>query len=225
MTIDQLPYDERPREKLIMQGLDSLSNAELIAILLHTGTREKSAIDLATDILKADKRGILFLGECSPEELQEIKGMGRAKTCQLMAAVELGRRVAAKPRVSKPRISRPADIAEMFMEEMRYQKREHFCALLINTKGEIIQKETIAVGDLSSAIVHPREVFSNAVKRCAAAVVLLHNHPSGDPGSSEEDIETTKRLVEAGEILGIKVLDHIIIGDGIFRSLKKEGFI
>ena len=151
--------------------------------------------------------------------------MGRAKTCQLMAAVELGRRVAAKPRVSKPRISKPTDIAEMFMEEMRYQKREHFCALLINTKGEIIQKETIAVGDLSSAIVHPREVFSNAVKRCAAAVVLLHNHPSGDPGPSEEDIEITKRLVEAGEILEIKVLNHIIIDDGIFKSLKKEGFI
>ena len=223
MTIENMPVDERPREKLFTEGASALSNAELIAILLHTGTKERTTLELAGDVLNADQRGIMFLGECTPEELQRIKGIGKAKTCQLLAAVELGKRAAKTRKKKLPRLTSPSEIADIFMEEMRYYKREHFNILMVYTKGELIQNESIAVGDLSSAVIHPREVFSNAVRRSAAAVVLVHNHPSGDPEPSAEDIKTTERLYEAGKLLGIRVLDHIIIGDGVFISLKREG--
>ena len=223
MAIEKMPSQERPREKLLSEGVSTLSNAELIAILLHTGTKERTALELAGDVLSADRRGILFLGECTPEELQQIKGVGKAKTCQLMAAVELGKRAAKTKKEIRPRIASASEIAGIFMEDMRYYRKEHFNVLMVNAKGEVIQNENIAVGDLCSAVVHPREVFSPAVRRSAAAVILVHNHPSGDPEPSKEDIMTTSRLSEAGKILGINVLDHIIIGDGIFVSLRREG--
>ena len=223
MAIETMPSQERPREKLLSEGVSSLSNAELIAILLHTGTKERTVLELAGDVLSADQRGILFLSECTPEELQQIKGVGKAKTCQLMAAVELGKRAARTKKNNRPRLTSPSEIADIFMEDMRYYRKEHFNVLMVNTKGEVIQNENIAVGDLCSAVVHPREVFSRAVRRSAAAVILVHNHPSGDPEPSNEDIVTTNRLSEAGRILGINVLDHIIIGDGVFVSLRREG--
>ena len=223
MAIEKMPSQERPRERLLSEGVSTLSNAELIAILLHTGTKERTALELAGDVLSADRRGILFLGECTPEELQQIKGVGKAKACQLMAAVELGKRAAKTKKEIRPKITSASEIADIFMEDMRYYRKEHFNVLMVNAKGEVIQNENIAVGDLCSAVVHPREVFSPAVRRSAAAVILVHNHPSGDPEPSKEDIVTTGRLSEAGKILGINVLDHIIIGDGIFVSLRREG--
>lgn len=225
MKINNLPQEERPREKLLGKGKEYLSNSELIAIILGNGTKDKSAIALASELLSLDKSGISFLGECTPEELQEVKGMGKAKTCQLLAAVELGKRISAAPRTERLSISSPEDIVSMFMEEMRYYKKEFFKVLLINVKGEIIEQDIVSVGDLSSAVVHPREVFTRAVRRSAAAVVLVHNHPSGNAAPSNEDIETTKRLVEAGRLMGINVLDHIIIGDGMYTSFKSEGMI
>ncbi|MBR6444314.1 MAG: DNA repair protein RadC [Firmicutes bacterium] len=223
MAIEKMPSQERPRERLLSEGVSTLSNVELIAILLHTGTKERTALELAGDVLSADRRGILFLGECTPEELQQIKGVGKAKACQLMAAVELGKRAAKTKKEIRPKITSASEIAGIFMEDMRYYRKEHFNVLMVNAKGEVIQNENIAVGDLCSAVVHPREVFSPAVRRSAAAVILVHNHPSGDPEPSKEDIVTTSRLSEAGKILGINVLDHIIIGDGIFVSLRREG--
>ena len=225
MKLKGLPQEERPREKLLFQGKESLSSAELLSILLHTGTKEKTAIQLAQEILSLDESGLLFLQNCTPEELQKIKGMGEAKVCQLLAAVELGKRVETHPRKIKKEITNPDDIVQLFMGRMRYYKKEHFMVLLINAKGKILEECEVSIGDLCSTLIHPREVFSQAVKRSAAAVVLIHNHPSGDPSPSREDLETTRRLTEAAQILGINVLDHIIIGDGTYKSLKSEGLM
>ena len=223
--IKGLPNEERPREKMIYQGKESLSNAELLAVLLRTGTREKSALELASDILSMNENGILHLEDCSIEELASIKGVGSAKACQVMAAIELGKRVAAYPRRKKAEIGRPEDIADLVMEKMRYYKKEHFCVLLLNTRGQVIEENEVSVGDLNGAMVHPREVFLQAVRRSAAAVALIHNHPSGDPSPSPEDVGITARLMESAEILGIKIVDHIIIGDGIYTSMKTEGLM
>lgn len=225
MRLNELPAWEKPREKLMREGCARLSTAEILAILLRTGTREKSAVDLAGDILSMDSRGIRFLADCTPEELRKIKGMGEAKVCELIAAVELGRRVAAAQPKICGRISCSKDIADMFMEQMRYYRKEHFFCLLINTKGDIIEEDEVSVGDLCSSVAGGREVFCNAIRRNAGSIALIHNHPSGDPTPSEQDIKTTRRLVQAGELLGIPVLDHIVIGDGCYVSMKAESLM
>jgi DNA repair protein RadC len=225
MNLKRLPDYERPREKLLTQGKECLNNAELLAILLRTGTREKSALELAHEVLAMNDEGLPGLFDNTPEELANIKGVGKAKACQILAAIELGRRVAAHPGKKRISISNPGDIADLFMEKMRYYKKEHFLTLLLDTKGNIIEEVEVSVGDLNSAPVHPREVFKRAVKRSAAAVVLIHNHPSGDPMPSNEDLEITLRLMESAKILGINVLDHIIIGDGVYYSMKAQGLM
>ncbi len=225
MKIRQLPEDERPREKLLKEGRDKLSTAEVLAILIGSGGAGRSALEVATDLLTMDSRGIAFLGECRPEEMMSVKGIGRAKACEILAAVELGKRIAACPREERRVISTSADIADAVMEKMRYYRKEHFVCMLINVKGEIIEESCISIGDLCSSVTHPREVFVDAVRRSAGSVVFIHNHPSGDPTPSEADVATTKRLIEAGQILGIPVLDHIVIGDGEYVSMKAKGLI
>ena len=225
MNIKQMPSEEKPREKLLREGSDRLSTTEILAILINSGTKEISALEIAAQLLSIDKRGVRFLAECSPEELGRIKGMGQAKICTVLAAVELGKRIAAAPVRDRNLIRSSSDIADLFMEKMRYYKKEHFVSLMINAKGEIIEETEVSIGDLCSSSTHPREVFVDAVKRSAGSVVFLHNHTSGDPSPSDTDIQTTKRLIEAGTILGIPVLDHIIIGDGIYVSMKAMGLI
>jgi len=225
MNIREMPNEEKPREKMMREGVEKLSTTELIAIILGSGTRGISALELASQVLLADKRGIRFLTECSPEEMAEINGMGTAKVCRLLAAVELGKRIASAPVEERNVIRSTTDIIDLFMEKMRYYKKEHFISLLINAKGEIIQEIEVSVGDLCSSVTHPREVFVDAIKRSAGSVIFLHNHPSGDPTPSDADIQTTERLSEVGRLLGIPVLDHIIIGDGIYYSLKADGVI
>ena len=225
MNIKQMPSEEKPREKLLREGSDRLSTTEILAILINSGTKEISALEIAAQLLSIDKRGVRFLAECSPGELGRIKGMGQAKICTVLAAVELGKRIAAAPVRDRNLIRSSSDIADLFMEKMRYYKKEHFVSLMINAKGEIIEETEVSIGDLCSSSTHPREVFVDAVKRSAGSVVFLHNHPSGDPSPSDTDIQTTKRLIEAGTILGIPVLDHIIIGDGIYVSMKAMGLI
>ncbi|SCY15932.1 RadC family protein [Alkaliphilus peptidifermentans] len=224
-TIKNLPPDERPREKLLAYGPRKLSNAELLAILLAKGSKEQSAISLAEAILSYNKEGMRFLTDCTVEELSSIKGIGLAKSSQLIAAVELGKRIALATKVNNYKIKSPEDVVDLLMEEMRYNKKEHFNILLLNTKNELIAEENISVGSLNASIVHPREVFIRAIKRSSSAIILVHNHPSGDPSPSSEDISITKRLIDAGDILGIKVLDHIIIGDGVFTSLKEKSLM
>lgn len=225
MNIRQLPNEEKPREKLLKEGKEKLSITEILAIIIGSGTGDKSALDLASEIIAMDSSGIRFLADCKPEELTRIKGIGPAKACDILAAVELGKRIATVPKEKTVRIESSSDIAGIFMEKMRYYKKEHFVNLMINAKGQIIEETEVSVGDLCSSTTHPREVFVDAVRRSAGSVVFVHNHPSGDPSPSDMDIVTTKRLMQAGEILGIPVLDHIVIGDGCYVSMRAEGMI
>lgn len=221
-TIKELPEEERPREKLKRFGTDYLSNSELLAILIGTGTKASSALMLANKIISIEKNGIGFLKDCTIEDLSSVSGIGLAKSSQIVAAIELGKRISTMPSEAKLNISKPECVAKLFMEEMRYLKKEFFKVLLLNTKNEIISIEETSVGNLNSSIVHPREVFAAAIKKSAASIILVHNHPSGNPNPSKVDIETTLRLVEAGKILGILVVDHLVIGDGTYVSLQEK---
>ncbi len=224
-TIKNMPVSERPREKMVTYGCQSLSNAELLAIVLSTGTKDKTAIDLARGILNMSNEGLRTLTNCTMEELMQIRGIGLAKASQVMAAVELGKRIALTANVNNYKIQGPEDVSNLLMEEMRYLNKEIFNIILLNTKNNVIAIENISVGSLNASIVHPREVFNIAIRRSSSAIILAHNHPSGDPKPSTEDINITKRLIEAGTIIGINVLDHIIIGDGIYFSMKEKEII
>ena len=225
MKIKLLPKDERPVEKSFSFGIEALSNSELLTLLINTGTKDKSAMELAQEIISKDKKGRGYLRESSMEELMTVTGVGKAKAARIMAAVELGKRIASKPAEEKSKVESAEDIAKLFMEELRYERREIFKTLLLDSKGGIISTETVSVGELTSTLVHPREVFNQAVKKSAAAVAFVHNHPSGDPTPSRQDFETTRRLMACGNILGIPVVDHVIIGDGQYISIANMGII
>ena len=182
VSIKDLPAEERPRERLLKRGASSLSNAELIAVLLGGGTAGVSAVNLAEKILAIDSGGIRILNDCVPEELYKIEGVGPARAACLLAAAEgLGRRLHDAPKQNRVSVSSPEKIASLFMSEMRCLKKENFKVLLLNAKNEIIMKDNVSVGSLMSSPAHPREVFSNALRRGAASVILVHNHPSGNP--------------------------------------------
>ncbi len=225
MQIKSLPENERPVEKACSNGIETLSNAELLALIIHTGTRNKSAIRLAEDVLARFSDGIGELGSCCLEELLCVDGIGKTKASTILAAVELGKRISATPKPQRFSIESCDDVANLFMEDLRYARKEHFKCVLVNAKGDILSVENISVGELSSTLVHPREVFHMAVRKSAAAIIFVHNHPSGDPNPSQEDLKTTERLIESGRLLGIRVLDHIIIGDGLFSSMRGMGLI
>lgn len=224
LMIRDVPEEERPRERMKQYGAEHLSNTELIAILLRTGIQGRSVISVAEEIYK--KAGSLqSLLELELEELLSVKGIGEAKAIQIKAGLELGRRLSRNNLLDRPKIGSPQDAAKLMMDSMRFLHQEHFVILLLNTKNQVIGQETIFVGTLNSSLVHPREVFREGIRRSAASIILLHNHPSGDPQPSKEDVDVTQRLVECGRLLGIEVLDHLVIGDGIFVSLKEKGFM
>ena len=221
-TIKELPPEERPRERLLRYGAGVLSNAELLAILLRTGTRKESAISLAHKIL-AKEQGLRYLIDSDTEQLSSISGIGQAKAAQLKAAIELGRRLSNyELGVDKP-VKCPRDVADLLMEEMRYLKKEYMKLVLLNIKCNLISVEEISIGSLNASIVHPREVFNPAIRKSSASIIMVHNHPSGDPTPSSEDIAITARIFEAGKLLGIELADHIIIGDGRYTSMKEKG--
>ncbi|WHZ00328.1 RadC family protein [Peribacillus simplex] len=224
MLIRDYPKEERPRERFLQEGPQSLSNQELLALLLRTGSREESVLQLSGRLINSFK-GLRLLKEASVEELTVIKGIGEAKAIQILASVELGRRINNLNDQDRYVIRSPEDGANYCMEEMRFLSQEHFVCLYLNTKNQVLQKTTVFIGSLNASIVHPREVFKEAFKRSAASIICLHNHPSGDPSPSREDIEVTKRLVECGKIIGIEVLDHIIIGEHKYVSLKEKGYL
>lgn len=225
--IRELPEGERPREKLQRHGAGVLTEAELIAIFLRTGTKGRSAIDLAKDLL--GRHSLASLVSAPLEDLSQIKGIGPAKAIQLKAAFEVGRRLAL-PREHTP-VNDPATAASLVREQMRDLDREEFRVVLLNTKNNLIRVADISRGSLNASIVEPREVFKDAIAASAAGMILVHNHPSGDPTPSSEDIAITKRLVKAGELLNINVLDHIILGHRTetrlqdFTSLKELGLM
>ena len=224
IMIRDLPLEERPREKLKSLGAAALSNAELLAILLRSGSRNESAVQMASRIL-ARVGGLRNLPDLSLEDLQENKGIGPDKAVTIKAALELGSRLATTPRQLAESIVTPGQAADLFMEELRYKKKEYFKILLLNTKNHVISREEISVGSLSASIVHPREIFNIPLRKSAASIILFHNHPSGDPTPSQQDLEVTRRLVDAGNLLGVTVRDHIIIGDGCFFSFREKGLI
>lgn len=225
MKIKNLPPTERPVEKCISYGIESLSNYELLAILLGSGNREKSAIGLAEEIIARDKSGIRYLMDTSIEELMQISGVGEKKAARIAAALELGKRISSFKPERKFRIDIADDVADILMEDMRYDKKESLKAILLNVKKEVISVETISIGGLSNAPVHPRDIFSPAIKKGASAIILAHNHPSGDPTPSDADIAATRSVIDSGKTLGIYVLDHVIIGDNRFTSMAEEGYI
>ncbi len=226
IMVRDLPSMERPRERLLCEGAGALSNAELLAVLLRTGTTQQSALGLAEELLSSfQESGIAgFVGK-SPEELAEIKGVGKVKAATILAAVELGRRTYEQGTAQRAVIRSPEDAALYAMPKLRYERREHFSVMLLNTKNQVLGMPVVSVGSLTASIVHPREVFHEAISHSAASMILFHNHPSGDPTPSREDLSVTQRLVKVGRIMDVPVVDHIIIGDNRFISMKKEGML
>lgn len=224
-TIKDMPKEERPREKLYKYGPKMLSNSELLAIIIRTGSKKNTALELSNRVLSLDQSGLEFLSQSSLEELMAVEGIGRCKAAQILSAIELGKRLAAYNKQDSLQITSPLDVVNLLMEEMRNFKKEYFKIIMLNIKNKIIAINDISIGSLNSSIVHPREVFKDAIKRSSASIILTHNHPSGDPTPSRQDIAVSKRLYECGELLGIKVLDHIIIGNNKYISLKEKNLI
>ena len=224
LTIKDLPTSERPRERLLAEGSTKLSDADLLAILIRSGTREDTAIQLAERIL-VEVGGLLELPRFGIEELTQIKGLGPVKAVTIQATIELAKRLSSRLRVEAVTISSPGDAASLMMEEMRHYLREHFCVVLLDTKNKVLGVEEISVGSLNTSLVHPREVFRPAIRKACASIILIHNHPSGDPTPSREDLDVTRRLFEAGQLVGIEVLDHVVIGDGRFISFREKGLM
>jgi DNA repair protein RadC len=222
--IQSWPEEERPRELLLRKGAQGLSDAQLLAILLRMGRQRSSAVEVAMEIL-ARLEGLKGLANRSQEELCAISGIGPAKAAQILAAIELGKRTLAIPLTTGLRIRGSQDIFRHYYPLLRDIRHELFKAVLLDAKHRVIRDLTVSEGSLTVSIVHPREVFNLAVRESAAAVIFVHNHPSGDPQPSEEDHALTGRLSAAGEILGIRVLDHIVIGDGTYVSFADQGWM
>jgi DNA repair protein RadC len=225
--IKEWPADERPREKMQKTGAAGLSDAELLALVIRSGdpSTKQSAIDLGRELIKHFSGNLRELGGADLSELCAIKGVGLAKATSIKAAFALASRFQARKLERLDRFTSPQQVFDYFNHEFRDSRKEYFLVLLLDGKNRIIRRVQISEGSLNQSIVHPREVFSPAVKETAAAVILVHNHPTGDPAPSSEDIAITRRLKEAGEIMGIKVLDHIIIGDGEYLSFVERGLL
>lgn len=216
-TIKDLPKVERPREKLMQYGPEKLSNSELLAILLRSGKKGENVIELANKILKRFSKD--ELPNLTFNDLKDYSGLGPAKACEIIACFELGKRLLKDKKAEI--YLKPKEIWEE-LKDLRDHKKEHFVIFYLDSRNQEIKREIISVGSLNANLVHPREVFEPAVRHLAAQIVLAHNHPSGDPEPSEDDLEITKRLTESGKILGIEVVDHIIITKTGFISFKEK---
>lgn len=221
-TIKEIPLNDRPREKMAANGAAVLTDAELIAILLRTGTAEKSAIDIASEMTADGGLYKRLAGITRLNELTNIKGLGQAKAATVLAALEIGRRIASAKPLEKIHLSCPQDVADFLMPRLRYAAKEQFVVILLNNKNKVIGTEVVSEGSLSSSIVHPREVYAPAILHHAAAIMVAHNHPSGDPKPSTEDTEVTRVLARSGKVLGIPMIDHVIIGDGNYYSFLEN---
>ncbi len=219
MHLKEYAEEQRPRERLIKSGASALSDAEILALILKIGNREENVIELSQRLIA--KFGLEKLSNCSLHELQQIKGIGQAKACEILAVFELAKR--ARINYSERKFIRsPLDVFRHFQAKLGELKQEQFYLLLLDTKNFVTKEELIAIGTLNASIIHPREVFKPAIKESAYAVVMVHNHPSGDPNPSTEDLQVTEKLAEAGELLGIKLVDHVIIGNGKYWSWKEK---
>ncbi len=225
ITTKDMPTSIRPRERLRDFGAATLSTAELLAIILGTGARGVTSIRLAERIINEFDAGVGRLGQVELEELAAIPGVGQAKASQVVAAVEFGRRLSLAKPSSRVSLASPERVADKLMPRMRDYEREHFVALIVDAKIRLKKEVEVAVGGLSAAVIHPRDLYKQAIRANGAGLIVAHNHPSGDIKPSREDIVLTRRLSEAGKILGIDFHDHIIIGDGRWLSLKEQGYL
>ncbi len=222
-SVKNWPEDERPRERLIAHGASTLSEAQLLAVLIRSGKAGRTAVDLGRELL--ERFGSLAgVEQASIREMCGVEGIGPAKAAEIKAAIELGRRY-QKPSLAGASFCSSLDVVEYYRPRMKDAKKETFRCALLDTKNKILREEIVSIGSLTASIVHPRDTFKAAIRESAAAVIFIHNHPSGDSKPSQEDILLTKRLVQAGEVLGIQVLDHIIIGDGGHFSFRDNGLL
>jgi|OpeIllAssembly_1097287.scaffolds.fasta_scaffold124934_3 DNA repair protein RadC len=222
LTVKELPIDDRPREKLLLRGPQSLSDAELVAILLRTGKKGKSVLEIARELISSEGN-LAMLATKTVDSLQLISGIGKDKAATLAAAFELSRRILYQPKwLANKKITSPRDVAEIFIPILRDENKEKFIVVCLNSANKIIKFETISIGNLNSSVVHPREVFKVAIDNSSASIILIHNHPSGNPEPSNEDIRITKKIVETGKIMEIPVFDHLIIAGETYTSFVEK---
>jgi len=223
-TVRDLPKAERPRERLIKLGAEALSAQELLALIIARGIPEKSVINISQEVLNNFKN-IKGVGEATIEQLCQIRGIGPAKAVQIKACFEIGKRGELEPEQKKYDIKNPSEVVKTIRALIKDKAKEHFKLIILDSRNKIIEITNISIGTLNANLAHPREIFKDAITRNAASIILAHNHPSGDPEPSEEDLKITKQLTEAGKILGIDVLDHIIIAKNSYISFKEKGLI
>lgn len=225
-TIKEIPDVERPYEKCMQRGSKSLSDVELLAVILRTGTRGENALQLAQKLLyHSGENGILSLHHFTIEQLMKIKGIGKVKAIQINCIAELAKRLSKASVAQTLCFSSAGSIAGYYMEDMRHEKQEAMKLIMLNSRGALIGETNISRGTVNAAIITPREVFIEALRKNAVALIVMHNHPSGDPSPSKEDILITERIARAGELIGIELLDHIIIGNNCYISLCEEGIL
>ncbi|MCH5265646.1 MAG: DNA repair protein RadC [Lachnospiraceae bacterium] len=226
-TMKELPESEKPYEKCVRSGAGALSDAELLAVIIKTGTRERTSLSLAMEVLKLHPsfQGLMGLYHLTYQDLMKVKGIGRVKAVQLLCMVELSKRLARETKEEVVRLNAPSEAAAFFMSEMRCLEQEHLYVAYLDASGRLLHYQVVFIGTIQSSLANPREILRLALQYDAAHYLVLHNHPSGDPTPSREDIDITKRLMEASEIVGIPLMDHIIIGDNQYISLKERGYI
>ena len=225
-TMKELPLSERPYEKAETEGAERLSDKELLTVLIRTGTKTERADQIALRILNAcGEDGLQALWNMDMEELKTLPGIGRVKAIQLLCVCEIAKRMARGKRLFGTKITSPEDIVSYYMVQMKHQQKESLVLLILDSKNRILSEELLSLGTINSSLADPREIFLAALKKNGVAVILLHNHPSGDPTPSKEDILITKRIAKAGELLGISLNDHIIIGQNSYISLLAQGYL
>lgn len=227
LTMKELHESERPYEKCLKYGTNTLSDDELLAVIIRTGSKGEKSVELSKRILTLSDfdKSILGIHHLSIQDLMKVKGIGKVKAIQIQCVAELSRRLAKAAALNHLCFTTPATIADYYMEDLRHQGQEHLILVLLNTKSKLIKDILLTKGTVNSSLISPREIFMEALKGGAVYIILIHNHPSGDPSPSNEDIRITQRIKEAGQLLGILLLDHIIIGDNRYVSLKERGIL
>lgn len=214
---------EMPRERLLKYGPEALSLAELLAIIIRCGTRDENVLDLSRRILS--EFNIKQLQGITPGQIKKFKGIKNAKAAQIIAIFEIAKRISEDKEPFKLKFGNSKDVSDYLMPKMKDLKKEHLIGLYLDTRNQLIKEETISIGTLNSSLIHPREIFRSAVTEACASIILVHNHPSGDPAPSKDDISVTKKIVKASEVMGIELTDHIIIGNDKYVSFKEDGII
>lgn len=222
-AIRDLPLGERPRERLMRYGAGSLSEAELLAIILRVGSVQENVVELSKRILM--EHSLQDLCQLSLGELKHFRGINDAKACQIQACAELASRIYSSRISPKANLESSRDVYNLIYPELRFTKKENFFCLYLDTRNSLIKKELVSVGNLNTSVIHPREIFRSAIKESANSVILVHNHPSGNPEPSIDDIEITKLLISAGKLMGIHVLDHVVIGDSGYASMADRNIV